>query len=87
MIKGTTEQGFKFKIKESALDNIELLEVLADMDDGQAQKLPKAIELLIGAHQKQKLYDFCREEGGAVPISKVAEVFAEILTSSENLKK
>lgn len=39
-----TKSGFEFTVKDSALDNWELLEVLSDIDDGKTQKMGAAVK-------------------------------------------
>lgn len=82
MIAGKTKTGFKFSIEDGALDDWELLEVLADIDDGKTQKIGTAIKLLLGADQAKALKEHCRNDEGRVPTSammaEVGEIFAEL---------
>lgn len=82
MIAGKTKTGFKFSIEDGALDDWELLEVLADIDDGKTQKIGTAIKLLLGADQANALKEHCRNDEGRVPTSammaEMGEIFAEL---------
>lgn len=82
MIAGKTKTGFEFSIEDAALDDWELLEVLADIDDGKTQKIGTAIKLLLGADQAKALKEHCRNDEGRVPTSammaEVGEIFAEL---------
>lgn len=82
MIAGKTKTGFKFSIEDGALDDWELLEVLADIDDGKTQKIGTAIKLLLGADQAKALKEHCRNDEGRVPTSammaEMGEIFAEL---------
>ena len=39
MITGKTERGFEFQIEEEALDDMELLDALVDIDNGRTDKI------------------------------------------------
>lgn len=82
MIAGKTKTGFEFSIEDAALDDWELLEVLADIDDGKTQKIGTAIKLLLGADQAKALKEHCRNDEGRVPTSammaEMGEIFAEL---------
>lgn len=82
MIAGKTKTGFEFAIEDGALDDWELLEVLADIDDGKTQKIGTAIKLLLGADQANALKEHCRNDEGRVPTSammaEMGEIFAEL---------
>lgn len=82
MIAGKTKTGFEFSIEDTALDDWELLEVLADIDDGKTQKIGTAIKLLLGDEQAKALKEHCRNDEGRVPTSammaEVGEIFAEL---------
>lgn len=82
MLSGKTATGFEFNIEESALDDWELMEVLADIDEGKTQKIGKAVKLLLGEVQADALKDHCRNEDGRVPatamMTEVGEIFATL---------
>ena len=74
---GTTKSGFKFSIKESAIDDMELVDLLArSAEDFLA--LPAIIKKLLGDDQKKKLYDHLKTENGNVPIEAVSNELQEI---------
>lgn len=77
MYKGKTSFGFEFEIPETALDNMELIDIMAEVDDNPLQ-FTKVVNLLLGKDQKQKLYDILRREDGTVPIKAVSEAVTEI---------
>ena len=80
MLTGKTTTGFDFTIEDSALDDWELMEVLADIDDGKTQKIGTAVKLLLGKEQADALKDHCRNDEGRVPatamMAEVGEIFA-----------
>lgn len=79
MIKGTTESGFKFEIDPEAVNDMEFVELLAEVDSD-ITKMPKVIEIALGREQKKRLYDHIRTEAGKVPIDRAMAEFEEILT-------
>lgn len=86
MLKGKTESGFYFEIDETALDDMEFVEALADLEED-ALKLPKVCNMLLGKEQKAKLYDHLRDENGKVPASAVSSAIVEImLVAGESTK-
>lgn len=86
MLQGKTESGFCFEIDESALDDMEFVEALADLEED-ALKLPKVCNMLLGKEQKAKLYDHLRNEDGKVPINDVSNAIVEIMSvAGENTK-
>lgn len=86
MITGTTKSGFSFEIKESAIDDMEFMEMVADVEDNPVL-VPKVIEHMLGKEQKQKLYDHLRTEEGNVPVQAMLDEMEDIFTRAEPLKK
>lgn len=84
-MKGITESGFKFNIDEKKLNNMELVEAIAELDTNQLA-LPRVLNLLIGAEEKKALYDHVRE-GDIVPVDKVAEEVRSIFTTMREKQK
>lgn len=87
MTKGKTKSGFAYHLAEGFEDDIELLELLTAMDDGDTTVVPKVLTRLLGEDQKRKLYDHCRTDTGRVPITAVAEELAEIFKQQNATKK
>jgi len=87
MLKGKLEDGFEYEIEEEALDDMELLEWLVELDRGDGSHLTNVVDTILGKEQKKALYDHCRNENGRVPISKVADCIGEILTAAGNPTK
>ena len=73
-------------LDKDALDDMELLEKLIEMDKGNTLVLPEVLEMLLG-EEKKSLYDFCRKENGRVPASRVAQVVAEIFAETSKSEK
>lgn len=90
MIEGKTRSGFKFSLDEEKLDDMEILEYLAEVEDDLSQ-LPKLLEIFLGAEQKQRLYDFVKKKEGRVSIKTTYEmlldIFAEAGDQNKEIKK
>ena len=86
-MKGKTKSGFAYNLRDGYEDDMELLELLTEMDDGNAAVLPKVITRILGDDQKKKLYDHCRTDDGRVPMTAVAEEIAQIFAQQKATKK
>ena len=82
MITGVTESGFAYKIEDEALDDYELLETLADIDNGDSGRIPQMVNLLLGKEQKDLLKEHCRVDGRISSARMLSEV-SEILNSNK----
>lgn len=84
-IKGKTTSGFEYKIDYKRVDDMELIEVFAELDANPVV-LPRALEMLFGKEGKKALYDHVRTESGEVPVSAIEKEMSEILSSVDLLK-
>ena len=87
MIKGALKSGFEFSVDETRLDDMRFIDMLAELDDGNALVLTKLLTFILGKEQKDALYEHVKSEDGRVPIAKVTESFTEIMQSGNSLKK
>lgn len=78
MVEIVLDNGLKIQIDENAMDDMELLDLLAQLDDGNGYAIPRVVEHLLGKEQKKALYDSVRVNGRA-PVTKVVESMKEIL--------
>ena len=85
MIKGKTKSGFSYEITDAALNNFELLDVMAEVDNNPLL-VPKMLKLLLGEKGKKVLYDHVRNDDGTVPTEKIKEEILEIFKSESNAK-
>lgn len=74
----TTSTGFTIEVDEENFDDIEFVEMLAEVEDD-VLKIPKVIKMTLGEDGKKALYDHVRTEKGRAPASKAIEVFKEIM--------
>lgn len=88
MIKGKTATGFEFKLHDEALDNMELVELMAEIqDNGNPVALAKVLKLLLGEKQRNALYNHLRTKDGRVPVAAVSQAFVEIVKAAKNKGK
>lgn len=77
--KGKTKSGFEFVVPRSNIDNMELIDAICDLNDGNGLATSKVVTLLLGKEQKKELYDHVRTENGNVPTQAVADEVREIM--------
>ena len=65
---------------------MELIDALADIDDGNLLAVSKVLTLLLGPEQKKKMYNFVRTEDGIVSAQTVSEMIVEILATKKETK-
>ena len=81
MITAKTESGFSIELEESALDNMEVLDALSDLDEGNPLAMSRLVVKLLGKDGKKRLYDHLRTEDGRVPASAIESAIMELFQS------
>ena len=71
------DSGLNIKVKDSALDNMELLDDLVALDDGNGYAISRVLSRLVEPEEKKKLYDHLRSDG-VTSVSAVVEAMREI---------
>ena len=84
-MKGKTSTGFEFDIEDERLDEMELVDIMAEIDENPLL-MPKLCKMLLGEEQKKRLYDHLRSEDGRVPIEATTNAIQEIFNSPGDLK-
>lgn len=84
-MKGKTSTGFEFDIEGERLDDMELVDIMAEIDENPLL-MPKLCKMLLGEEQKKRLYDHLRSEDGRVPIEATTNAIQEIFNSPGDLK-
>lgn len=80
MIKATTRSGYAFELAENTMDNMELVELMAEIqNDGNPVALAAAVKMMLGAEQQKALYNHVRAEDGRVPVTAISEAFVDIV--------
>ena len=73
--------GFELDLDETVLDDMELLEDFAAMNDGDAYAMTAAVKRLLGKENKKKLYDHLRDASGRVSTTAVGNAIFELMQS------
>ena len=81
MITAKTESGFSIELEESALDNMEVLDALSDLDEGNPLAMSRLVVKLLGKDGKKRLYDHLRTEDGRVPVVALSNALGELMES------
>ena len=77
MIKGETKTGFAFELEEAVLDNMELVDALAEMQEDDPLALSAVVRMVLGPKSKA-LYEHLRTEDGRVPVSAISQEIMDI---------
>ena len=81
MITAKTKSGFEIVLEESSLDNMELVDTLDEMNEGNPLAISRLVPLLLGKEGKKKLYDHLRTPEGRVPSTAVEREIIELMVS------
>lgn len=84
-MKGKTSTGFEFDIEDERLDDMELVDIMAEIDENPLL-MSRLCKMLLGEEQKKRLYDHLRSEDGRVPIEATTNAIQEIFNSPGDLK-
>lgn len=79
MKKIVLENGLELEVNESALNNMELFDAMAEMTEGNALALSNVVKLMLGNDNRKKLYDYVRKEDGTVPVEQIDKCVTEIM--------
>ena len=82
----TLDCGFEADIDEAVLDDFELFDAIAAVEDGHILRLPFVVDKILGKEQKKALYDYFRGEDGRVPSQQVSEAIADLLQQVPTIK-
>ena len=77
MKKIRLENGLSLSVQDSAMNNMELLDDLVELDDGNGYAISRIVGRLLDKEEKKKLYDHLRVDG-VTPVDKVVECLKEI---------
>lgn len=76
-MRGKTASGFEFDVPDETRNDMELLEALTDLQEGDGAAMVPIARKILGK-QKKALYDHLRTEDGRVPVDKVSDEILEI---------
>lgn len=80
MLKGKTKTGYAYEIDESRMDDMRLIDALAEIEENPIN-VSKVITLLLGESGKKDMYAVIAEPDGRVPIQKVTDTLTEIMSA------
>lgn len=76
-IKGKTSSGFEFEIDSMVMDDMELVDALADTMNDNPLSFSIVCTKLFGAEQKKRLYNHLRKDG-RVPLEAISNEIADV---------
>lgn len=80
MKKITLNDGFQLEVEENRLDNMELVEAMSDLVEGEnALAIARVVRALLGDKTKKALYAHFKTDDGRVPTEKVGNAITEIM--------
>ena len=74
------KSGLVLELDEKVMDNMELVDTLAEASEEDPLAVSKMVRLILG-NEKRKLYDSLRTEDGRVPVEAVSNALKEIFES------
>lgn len=83
MIDGVTKSGFKFSVDKNCMNDMELVDVLADTSMDDAFRMSHVIKKLLPMDQRAALYDHVRVDG-RVPVDAVVAAVEDIFAAIGN---
>lgn len=86
MIGVKTDSGFVCEINENVLDDVEIIDVLVELDEGNPTHIGKAAKKLL-REDAAKLYEHIRTEDDRVPLTELAKEIADIIGKISEAKK
>lgn len=78
MKKVKLSSGLEMELNEKVMDNMELVDTLAEAADEDPLAVSRMVKLVLGAENRKKLYDHMREKDGRVPVAQVSDALKEI---------
>lgn len=83
MINGKTKSGFQFSVDENCMNDMELVDILADDSVDEAFRMSSLVKKLLPGEQRKALYDHVRVNG-RVPVDAVIAEVEDIFASMGN---
>ena len=78
MKKGKLENGFEYEVNEDVLDDMELLDAMAEAEEDPL-KISVISKKVLGTGQRKRLYDHLRRQDGTVPVEDASQAIVDIL--------
>lgn len=88
MVNGKTKTGFAFSVDENAMNDMRLVDVLADKEIDDAFRMSYILKRILPDDQREKLYDHVQKENGRVPVdavvAEIEDIFAALGDAGKN---
>lgn len=81
MRTGVTASGFAWSLDDAVLNNMELVDALAEMQEENPLQISAVCRLVLGKAQRKALYDHLRTEDGRVPVVALSNALGELMES------
>ena len=79
MINVKTKSGFEIAVDDEAMNSMELVDTLVEVESNDLLAVSKLGEMLLGKDGKKKLYDHLRNNKGIVPVDRFMQELNEIM--------
>lgn len=76
--KGTLKNGFVYEVDENVLDDMRLVDAIAEAEGENPLKVSKVVTMVLGDEQKERLYKSLENETGRVPVKVAMDALMEI---------
>lgn len=86
MLKVKTSTGFECELDPGVLNDMEVLDMVVRIDEGDALAYSPFLTKILGKENKARLYDHVRNSDGRVPIENVGSEVGEILEQAGGKK-
>ena len=81
MVSGKTKTGFEFSVDENAMNDMRLVDLLADKDIDPAFQVSGVLRYLLPGDQREKLYEHVKTETGRVPVEAISREITDIFAA------
>ena len=76
--RGELANGFKYEVDENVLDDMRLVDAIAEAEGENPLKVSKVMTMVLGKEQKERLYKHLENESRRVPVKMVMDALMEI---------
>lgn len=74
----TMKSGLELEIRDNLMNDMELLDDLSDLNEGDGYAISRVLSKILAPDQKKKLYDHHRNDDGKVPVDAIVDSMKEI---------
>ena len=86
MLKGVTKSGFRFSINENVMNDWEMMEKLAEMEDNPLASVA-VIKKMLGKNQYEALKSHLKKKNGRITTEAMMECFTNFMNAKPETKK